>query len=69
MAYLMASEEIKKGRATSLVIMTDGSANVADVSRLPNPKAKTLSEKLAANYIPMPFVSSRNLSDAVKASR
>lgn len=99
-AFMMANEEIKKGRATSLVIMTDGSANVAldgtgsrekamedalavsnlfasvgfsclviDVSRLPNPKAKTLSEKLGANYIPMPFVSSKNLSDAVKASR
>ena len=100
MAFMMASEELKKGRATSLVIMTDGSANVAldgtggrekamedaltvsnlfvgtglsclvvDVSRLPNPKAKSLSDKLGANYIPMPFVSSKNLSDAVKASR
>jgi hypothetical protein len=42
---------------------------VIDVSRLANPKAKALSENLGANYIPMPFVSSKNLSDAVKASR
>jgi Mg-chelatase subunit ChlD len=42
---------------------------VVDVSRTPNPKARTLSENLNANYIPMPFVSSKNLSDAVKARR
>lgn len=99
-AFLIGAEEIRNGRRVSIVIITDGSANVAldgtggraqamedalkmaqviaqsqmpcmvvDVSRIPNPKARTLSENLNANYIPMPFVSSKNLSDAVKARR
>jgi len=99
-AFLIAEEERRNGRMTSIVLMTDGSANVAldgtggraqamedalkvsqliagsdlpcllvDVSKIPNPKARTLSQALNAQYIPMPFVSSKNLSDAVKASR
>jgi len=99
-AYLIALEEQRQGRITSIVLLTDGSANVSldgsggraqamedalkignliaasnvpclviDVSRLANPKARKLAENLNGNYVQMPFVSSKNLSDAVKASR
>jgi magnesium chelatase subunit D len=54
---------------SNLFVGAGVSCLVIDVSRVANPKAKALSEKLGANYIPMPFVSSKNLSDAVKASR
>ena len=99
-AFLIASEEMRNGRMTSIVLLTDGSANVAldgtggraqamsdamkvsemiaandipcllvDVSKLASPKAREISQALGANYLPMPFVSSKNLSDAVRASR
>jgi len=99
-AYLIALEELRQGRMVSIVLLTDGSANVSldgsggrvkamddalkignviagsnipclvvDVSRIPNPKAKKLAENLSGDYVQMPFVSSKNLSDAVKASR
>lgn len=99
-AFMIATEELRNGRMTSIVLLTDGSANVAldgsggrvqamedalkvgklignaqipclvvDVSRMANPKAKKLSEGLHGSYLQMPFVSSKNLSDAVKANR
>lgn len=99
-AFMIASEEARNGRMASIVLMTDGSANVdldgkggrakamqdanqvarmiaenrlpcmvIDVSRIPSKNAKALAATLSATYIPMPFASSKNLSDAVKAGR
>ncbi|MEO0328233.1 MAG: VWA domain-containing protein, partial [Pseudomonadota bacterium] len=40
-----------------------------DINKLPNPRAKTLSEVMGADYLPMPFTGSQNLARAICAYR
>ncbi|MEM9330400.1 MAG: VWA domain-containing protein [Pseudomonadota bacterium] len=99
-AMAVAQDELRKGRSPSLVLLTDGSANVSleglggraqamedaismarglaslevatlviDVSRSANGHAKTVADALRAKYVPMPFASSKNISDAVRVSQ
>lgn len=97
-ALTLAQEEARRGRTPSIVIMTDGSANVdlegmggraravqdasqvaaivqasgfkallIDVGRQPSQRAKTLADDMGATYVPMPFASSKALSNAARA--
>lgn len=96
----MADEVRRKGRTPTLVVITDGRANVCrdglggrqkaqeeaeqmaeliraqdcraiivDNAPRPEPKARTLAEKMGAAYLPLPHASAAMLSGAVKAAR
>lgn len=97
-ALSVAQDEWKRGREPSVIVMTDGSANVdasgaggrkqaaddaekvargiresgfpailVDVGRQPKESARILAGLMGATYVPMPFASSRRLSDAVRS--
>jgi magnesium chelatase subunit D len=96
----LADEAKRKGRTPTLIVITDGRANVCrdgmggrqqaqeeaeaaagliragkcrailvDNAPRPEPKARTLAEKMGAAYLPLPHVSAAALSGAVKAAR
>lgn len=97
-ALFLAEEEKRQGRTPSIIVMTDGSANVRldgsggrpqameeaeqaalslqaagirsmllDVGRVPSKRAERLADCMGAAYLPMPFASSKTVSDAVRA--
>lgn len=97
-ALMLAEDESRRGREPSIILMTDGSANIdaggvggrkqaaddaenaargigasdfrsilIDVGRQSRPAARKLSGLMNAAYVPMPFASSKNISDAVRA--
>ena len=99
-AFLLAQDELRKGRTPNLVLLTDGSANiplsgpvgrakamedalalarslasldigilVIDVGRSATDQARKIADEMMAKYIPMPFASSKNISDTVRVNQ